>query len=137
MTLDRERLASLAADMEASVARLELLGHMPRQAFLDDEDSQDIARSRLLVAVEAALAACYHICAQHLRQAPADYAGCFSLLGGGDIIPADLANRLAAMARFRNRLVHMYWRTDWGQVYDIVQSSLGDIRLFAQIVSNL
>jgi len=34
------------------------------------------------------------------------------------------------MARFRNRLVHIYWKVEPDQVYEILQSRLGDFKLF-------
>ena len=41
------------------------------------------------------------------------------------------------MARFRNLLVHMYWKVDYGQVYDVMQHHLGDLRAFAAAVVRL
>ncbi|MDN5277409.1 MAG: hypothetical protein PWR01_1374, partial [Clostridiales bacterium] len=38
------------------------------------------------------------------------------------------------MARFRNRLVHLYWDVDAQMIYDIIQNRLGDFEKFAQIV---
>ncbi len=46
------------------------------------------------------------------------------------MIPADLSDRLQRMARFRNLLVHVYWKIDYGQVYDIIATRLGDLRAF-------
>jgi uncharacterized protein YutE (UPF0331/DUF86 family) len=105
---------------------------MERGAFLADQDSQDIARSRLLTAVEAALNLCYHVCAKRLERVPDEYAQCFKLLGENDLIPVDLAARLAAMARFRNRLVHLYWDIDYGQVYDFLAEGLEDLEAYSK-----
>jgi len=41
------------------------------------------------------------------------------------------------MARFRNLLVHMYWKIDYGQVLDVLQQNLGDLRAFAAAVLRL
>lgn len=41
---------------------------------------------------------------------------------------------LTAMARFRNRLVHVYWDTDYAQVHGIIR---GDLRAFARAVGPL
>jgi len=104
---------------------------MDREAFLADEDSQDIARSRLLTAIEAALNICYHATAKKLRRVPEDYAQCFALLGESRLIPTQLAESPAAMARFRNRLVHLYRDIDYGQVYDVIQHDLDDLEAFS------
>ena len=104
---------------------------MDRQAFLADQDSQDIARSRLLTAIEAALNLCYHVAAKKLRRVPEEYAQCFTVLAEANLLSPALAERLAAMARFRNLLVHLYWNVDYGQVYDILQSDLNDLEDFA------
>ncbi len=42
---------------------------------------------------------------------------------------------LRAMARFRNRLVHLYWDVDDELVYEYLQTSLGDFDRFAAAVA--
>ncbi len=137
MSLDRSRLAELVEDIERSLLRLERLGQMPEEQFLADEDAQDIARSRLLTAVEAALSICFHVAAKRLQQIPKEYAECFGTLAEGGLIDADLARRLMAMARFRNRLIHVYWDTDYAQVYRIIHEDLGDLRAFIDAVGTM
>jgi uncharacterized protein YutE (UPF0331/DUF86 family) len=110
---------------------------MSREAFLEDEDAQDIARSRLLTAMEAALNICYHITAKRLQRVPDDYAQCFLLLGEAGLIPSDLAERLSRMARFRNRLVHLYWDIDYGQVYGLITKDLDDLERFSREIALL
>ena len=34
------------------------------------------------------------------------------------------------MARFRNRLVHLYWDVDDARVYQFLQEALGDVERF-------
>jgi len=34
------------------------------------------------------------------------------------------------MARFRNLLVHVYWKIDYDQVYEIMTTRLDDLRAF-------
>ena len=69
-----------------------------------------IASYRLLIAIEAALNLCYHVAAKRLKKVPEEYAECFAILSDAGIIPVDLSERLQKTARFRNLLVHMYWK---------------------------
>ena len=87
--------------------------------------------------MEAALALCYHVSAKRLKKMPEDYAGCFGLLAEAQLIPPELATRLQAMARFRNLLVHMYWKVDYGQVFEVLGRDLGDLRAFAGAMARL
>ena len=80
MTLNPDVVRARCAEIEESVQRLEALAATPLSDFLTDRDAQDIASYRLLVAIEAALALCYHVSSRRLRTTPADYAGCFALL---------------------------------------------------------
>lgn len=137
MTLNPDVVRARCQEIEEAVARLTRLRAMPRDAFLRDEDARDLACYRLLVAAEAALALCYHVTARRLGKIPQDYAGCFGLLGEAGLIDRDLAERLASMARFRNLLVHMYWKVDYGRVYDILQHGLEDLRAFAGAMASL
>uniref|UniRef100_A0A832A362 DUF86 domain-containing protein n=1 Tax=Desulfacinum infernum TaxID=35837 RepID=A0A832A362_9BACT len=131
MTLDLERIQTKLEDISKALARLKRFQNTPKEAFLSDEDSQDIARSRLLTAMEAALNICYHVTAQLLKRVPEDYADCFRLLGEENLIEKDLARKLSQMARFRNRLVHLYWDIDYGEVYEIIQHHLRDLEEFS------
>lgn len=134
MTLNPEMVRTRCADIEDAVQRLEALAAVPLADFLADRDAQDIASYRLLVAIEAALALCYHVSSRRLRTTPPDYAGCFVLLGEAGILPPDLTRRLRNMAKFRNLLVHMYWEVDQRRVHAVLQENLGDLRAFTAAV---
>jgi uncharacterized protein YutE (UPF0331/DUF86 family) len=137
MTLNEELVRSRCQEIEDSLERLERIEEIGKEGFLKDRDLQDIASYRLLVAIEAALGLCYHIAAKRLKRVPEEYAECFAILSGAAIIPLELSERLQKTARFRNLLVHMYWKIDYGAVYDILHNSLGDLRRFSQAVAAL
>ena len=137
MSLNVDRLRAKLNDISRSLTRLQSFQSMSRAEFLADEDAQDIARSRLLTAVEAALNICYHLAAKELHTIPDDYAQCFTILGDGGLISKDLAQNLALMARFRNRLVHLYWDVDYGQVHDIITNHLNVLESFASQTTSL
>ena len=131
MTLNPDLVRTRCAEIEESVGRLERLRALSREQFLADQDSLDIACYRLLVAIEAALALCFHVSAKRLRRVPEEYAECFGILRDAGILTADLAGHLQQMARFRNLLMHMYWKIDYGQVFEMLRDNLGDLRAFA------
>ncbi len=137
MTLNAELIRARCAEIQDAVSRLERFAERSRDEFLADQDGLDVACYRLLVAIEAALALCYHISAKRLHKVPEEYAGCFGLLRDAGIIPDDLTGRLQQMARFRNLLVHMYWKIDYGQVYEVIRNNLRDLRAFAAAVVQL
>ena len=105
--------------------------------FLASADARDIACYRLLIAIEAALALCYHVSARRLRTAPEDYAGCFASMEKAGVIDAGLSQRLQLMARFRNLLVHVYWTIDYQRVFGVLERDLDDLRDFSRIVASL
>jgi len=137
MTLNPELVRTRCSEIEESVSRLERLRDLPRERFLADQDALDIACYRLLIAIEAALALCYHVSAKRLRRVPEEYAECFGMLRDAGILPAELAGRLQQIARFRNLLVHMYWKIDYDQVFDVLQHNLEDLRAFSAAVLRL
>ena len=94
MTLNPEVVRARCGEIEESVQRLERMAQLPLNDFLSNQDSLDVACYRLLVAIEAALALCYHVAARRLRKAPEDYAACFAELGEAGVIREDLSERL-------------------------------------------
>lgn len=61
MSLNADLIRQRCAEIEESVGRLERVKALPRKKFLANQDTLDIACYRLLIAIEAALALCYHI----------------------------------------------------------------------------
>jgi uncharacterized protein YutE (UPF0331/DUF86 family) len=137
MSLNADLVRARCAEIEESVSRLERFRSLSREQFLSDQDTLDIACYRLLVAIEAALALCYHVSAKRFHKVPEGYAECFGILRDAEILPGELTIRLQQMARFRNLLVHMYWKVDYEQVYDVVHQSLDDLRAFGAAVVRL
>jgi uncharacterized protein YutE (UPF0331/DUF86 family) len=134
MNLNEELVRTRCQEIEESLERLERIRGKPKEEFLRDQDLKDIACYRLLVAIEAALSLCYHVSAKHLKKVPEEYAECFAILGNAEIIPADLSEKLQRMARFRNLLVHMYWRVDYSTLYELIQNNLIDLRHFSKAI---
>lgn len=137
MTLDADVVRGRADEIEQALVRLTRIRAAGRDAFLADADAKDIACYRLLLAIEAALALCYHVSARQLKHVPDDYAGCFAGLSRAGIIPAELSTRLQQMARFRNLLVQVYWEVDYGRVFDVLETDLEDLRAFSGAIAAL
>lgn len=137
MTLDADVVRGRCGEIEEALARLTRIRGAGRDAFMADADAKDIACYRLLLAIEAALALCFHISARRLKQVPEDYAGCFAGLSHAGIIGPDLSSRLQQMARFRNLLVHVYWEVNYGRVFDVLECDLEDLRAFSRAVAAL
>jgi uncharacterized protein YutE (UPF0331/DUF86 family) len=134
VTLNPDLVRARCAEIEESVQRLESLAARALPDFLADRDAQDVACYRLLIAIEAALALCYHVSSRRLRTAPESYADCFAVLGEAGFVAPDLAERLQRMAKFRNLLVHVYWNVDHRQVHKTMQEDLGDLRAFVAAI---
>lgn len=66
--------------------------------------------------------------------APETYADIFKVMQEIGVVDAIFAARLIQMAKFRNRLVHMYWEIDREQLYQFLQENLEDFVLFRKHV---
>jgi uncharacterized protein YutE (UPF0331/DUF86 family) len=77
-------------------------------------------------AIEGCIEIASHIVSADRLGAPSDYAHLFSLLEENRVIPSDVAEAMRQMAKFRNRIVHLYWDVDLDLVYEYLTSRLGD-----------
>ncbi len=97
---------------------------------------KDAGKYKLLVAIEGAISVCNHIVTRVIKEIPTSYSDCFSLIGEHGIISKELVERLSEMAKFRNILVHVYWKIDDEKVHEIPRSDTGDLEEFIQEVKN-
>lgn len=133
--VDPGRLRRLLDRQRLETRRLRDLARHPREELAADEVLIAAAQFRLVVAIEASIDIAHHIIASEGLEAPDSYAGAFVSLGRGDVIPGDLVPALVNMAKFRNRLVHLYDETDERQAADIVHSRLGDLDRFRESIA--
>lgn len=121
-----DRLRELAGHLRNACRQLRELGKLDAQEFLADAKTVNSAKYLFIVAAEAALDKCNHLAAKQGGRSPEDYADCMVILGELGILEADLKIRMSKMARFRNLLVHLYWKVDDREVFRAIQENLQD-----------
>jgi len=125
-----DKIAKLVSEMRKAINRLKSLATLDKESFLNDPDKIGSAKYNFVMAIESAIDICNHIISQNGYRAPEDYADTFQVLGEQGIFDKDFLRTLKDMARFRNRLVHLYREVDDEQVFEILQSRLDDFKTF-------
>lgn len=110
------------------------LKNINKNKFISDFRNSNSAKYLLQVSIECCLDIANHIIASEKFRSPDDYADFFRVLNEQKIVPDSLIDRLIEMAKFRNRIVHIYWEVDEDLVYDIIQNYLSDFELFIQSI---
>jgi uncharacterized protein YutE (UPF0331/DUF86 family) len=111
------------------------LAAVPRDAFLASPDQLGNAKYHFVIAVECCIDIANHIIASEGYRFPKDNADSFVVLIERSILEPGLRDALRAMARFGNRLVHLYWDVDDERVYEFLQEALGDIERFGNAIA--
>jgi uncharacterized protein YutE (UPF0331/DUF86 family) len=129
---DRERVTKLVSQLRTSVARLKVLSGLPEKDFLGNPDKIGSAKYHFIVAIEACIDLSNHIISQNGYRVPEDYADTFAVMREAVVFDEDFTSQLKQMAKFRNRLVHIYWEVDDAQVFEILKNRLDDFRIFLE-----
>lgn len=113
---------------------LQQISKTDQSKFLKDKILIGSAKYYLQVSIECCLDVANHIIASERFRAPADYADSFSVLEDEGVLTQDLTLRLRQMAKFRNRLVHLYGEVDNKFVYNAISEDLKDIHQFREAI---
>ena len=125
-----DRIRQITGEINLALSKLEAIGRLNEEDFLNSAEKIDGAKYNLIVVIEGAIDICNHIVAKTGGRAPCDYADCFAILGELGILSGQLIERLKKMAKFRNLLVHLYWQVDNRTVYGIIRKDILDIRTY-------
>lgn len=129
------RVAALLQRLAHHRTELQRLSSLSQADLLADPDRVASAKYNFVVAIEGCIDIANHLIAVEGFRMPKDNADSFVVLAERGVIPGALRDPLRSMARFRNRLVHMYWDVDDTLVAEYLRDSLGDLDRFAQAVS--
>ena len=53
------------------------------------------------------------------------------------MLPSQFVERLKSMAKFRNLLVHLYWKVDDNKVFQILNEDIQDIQEFIKKIDSI
>ena len=134
--VDESRILHKLQAITDSLSKLEELAQMGRDVFLIDFRSIDSAKYNLQTSIEAMIDICNHIISRKRLRVPATNVESFEVVSEAGLLPADVLPVYRSMARFRNRIVHMYDDVDDSQIHEMLQTRLDDIRTFVQHVAN-
>jgi uncharacterized protein YutE (UPF0331/DUF86 family) len=136
--VDPERMEKLIGTMRESVRILHEIRRLTQSEFLSDIHKQGSAKYNFIVAIEAAIDIASHLISKSGFRSPEDYSDTFRVLADFNVLTPDFAEELGKMARFRNRLVHIYWDVDDIEIWNILQTRLQDFEEFiSQVGSSL
>ena len=128
--VDPEKIHKLVSSMRDSVRLISEIKNMSESAFKTDSHMQSSAKYNFIAAIEAAVDIANHLISKRGFRAPEDYADTFKVLADANVLEKRFASELEKMARFRNRLVHLYWEVDTSEVWRIIQSRLDDFESY-------
>lgn len=116
---------------------LSVLGEISKTSkddFLTDKILIGSAKYYLQVSIECCLDVANQIIASERLRAPRDYPDTFMVIQEEGLISPELGSRLRQMAKFRNRLVHLYGEIDDAYVYEYIKGDLKDIEEFKTLI---
>lgn len=134
--VDAESVTERLNRLAELVGQLEETGAHGLDAYLRDDVLRAATERRLQLAEQICIDVGAHILSEINARPPGDYAGIFTALADADYLDRHLAARLAAAARQRNLLIHLYLDIDDRKVFESLEH-LDDLRSFAAAVHHL
>lgn len=133
--MDAEKITNKLMQIDEFLDLLNQIGSIKEDQFVDDKILIGSAKYYLQVSIEACLDVANHIIASEMLRAPKDYADSFSVLNEAGFISKELCRKLRQMAKFRNRLVHLYSEIDNNYIYGFIRNDLNDFLLFKKAIT--
>ena len=132
--VDRELVLRTLANIDLYLTQLTPYRALDVAAYAADWRTQRIVERTLHLAIEACMDVADHIVADRRLRVPETGAATFESLGEADLLPRELAARLARMVGFRNILVHDFARLDPAIGVRVLRTDLSDLERFCEAV---
>ena len=136
MVINLDKIRALSSQMMTAVGSLEELGSLPYELLLKDKHKIASVKYNFIIAIEAAIDIANHIISKNRLRSPEDYGDTFKVLREGGIVNEEFATTLVSMARFRNRLVHLYWEVDNKLLIEILKENISDFENYLRQIGN-
>ena len=132
--LENSVLNRLFTEMDESLRKLRSLSKLSEDEFLGHYEKIDTAKYNFIVAIEAIIDICNRIISKRKLGFPQDYSDVIKLMSQEGVLEGDLVGRLVEMVKFRNMLVHLYWKIENDRLYQYLRENLGDFEAFKEAI---
>ena len=132
---DSDIMLRLVSELRKSVRRLQILSKLKQEEIVADPDKIASVKYHFIVAIESCIDMCNHLISRNSFRVPDDYADTFRVMAEEGVLENKNLEDLVAMAKFRNRLVHLYWEVNNDQLHSILTSRLSDFNLVLTAIS--
>ena len=120
--LENSVLNRLFTEMDESLRKLISLSKLSEDEFLSHYEKVDTSKYNFIVAIEAIIDICNRIISKRKLGFPQDYSDVIKLMGQQGVLEGDLVGRLLEMVKFRNMLIHIYWKIENDRLYKYLTS---------------
>lgn len=124
MVADRVKVEDRIDRIRRFKKDLQQFGRISPEEFRANRERQYAVLHAMQNAIEGCIEIASHVVSADRLGAPKDYAGLFSLLEQNGVLSPGTAGAMRRMARFRNRIVHLYWDVDLDLAYDYLTTRL-------------
>lgn len=129
-----EKIEGLLEKLRDYVAKLNKLKKLPKDEFLSQFTNINSAKYLFQVAIECCLDIGNHIISSEGWRSPADYKDIFTVLNENKILPNKFTETAITMAKFRNRLVHLYFEVSEEKLHEYLQNNLKHFDEFVKYI---
>lgn len=132
--IDIEKIKKRVTEIKQNAEKIRRYASIPDAEFWADERNILSVKHLRLESIEACGNICIHISAKKILKAASSFAECFENLAEAKVVDEELVQRLRAMSRFRNILVHRYWDVTDEKILAYARTNLGDFEDFSRSV---
>jgi len=133
MNLDKEKVSQQLKFLEDEIRNLESKKDIDIEVYLSSKETQYFVERAFQRAIEACINIGNHVISRKELGSPGSFSDVFKILGREGVIPLELSETFIYIARFRNKLVHLYWKIDPKEVFKYLQNNISDLEAFYKI----
>ena len=133
--VDKDKITFLFSELDKYLDELEHMKQLSREEFHNDNKNIYSLRYLFQVTIETCINIGTHIISSYRLGLPNEYGDVFRILKNKKVISEELQNKLIAMVRFRNRLVHIYWDIDDDTIFNYLHNNLNDFYIYKKEIA--
>lgn len=129
--IDKRNIAKKLSLLDRNIGLLKKYQKVSRKRFIEDLTLNGAALHYLVESIEIIIDIGNHILSEEFAVTAENYADVIQQLGRAGVIPKKFADENEEMAKFRNKIIHIYAEINMKEVYEHLQKAPSIFQKFA------